>query len=77
MSGNWPTRSHVINFSVNLALNVTPKTHQNSTQEALKIDKHKHRNMMHAGLDFVTLLGRIVWMTESSLQLIEVATVDL
>ena len=41
--GNWPTRSHMIDFSVNLVLNLRPQTHQNSTQEAPKIDKNRHR----------------------------------
>ena len=39
ISGNLPTRSHMIDFLVNLVPNLAPKTHQKSTQEAPKIDK--------------------------------------
>ena len=39
MSGILPTRGHMIDFLVNLAPNLNPKTHQKSNQEAPKIDK--------------------------------------
>ena len=33
----------MIDFLVNLTFNLQPKSHQNSTQEAPKTDKNKHR----------------------------------
>ena len=49
----------MIQFLVNLALNLAPKTHQKSTQEAPKIDKKGIENIMQVGLEFGPLLGRI------------------
>ena len=42
ISANLPTRGHIIDFLVNLALNLRPKTLTKSTQEASKIDKKGH-----------------------------------
>ena len=50
----------MIDFLVNLALNLAPKTHQKSTQEVPKIDKKGIENMMQVGLEFGSLLGRIL-----------------
>ena len=41
-SGNLPTTCHMIDFLVNLAPNLKPKTHQKSTQEAPKIDNKRY-----------------------------------
>ena len=42
ISANLPTRGHMIDFLVNLAPNLAPKTHQKSTQQAPKIDEKGH-----------------------------------
>ena len=44
ISANLPTRCHMIEFLANLALNLRPKTLQNSTQDASKIDQKGHQN---------------------------------
>ena len=49
----------MIDFLVNLALNLKPKTHQKWFQEAFKILKNAIENMMQVGLAFGTLLERI------------------
>ena len=50
----------MIDFLVNLAFNLGPKTHQKSTKEAPKIDKKGIENMMQDALEFGPLLGRIL-----------------
>ena len=50
----------MIDLLVNLALNLAPKTHQKSSQEAPKIDKKGIENMMQVGLEFGPLLGRFL-----------------
>ena len=50
----------MIDFLVNLALNLRPKTHQKWCQEALKILKKAIKNVMQVGLAFGTLLARIL-----------------
>ena len=50
----------MIDFLVNLVPNLSPKTHQKSTQEAPKIDKKGIENKKQAGLDFGPPLGRIL-----------------
>ena len=50
----------MIDFLVNLAPNLRPKTHQKSTQEAPKIDKKGIENRMQVDLEFGPLLGRIL-----------------
>ena len=42
MSGILPTRGHMIDFLVNLAPNLRPKTNQKLIQEVPKIDKKGH-----------------------------------
>ena len=49
----------MIDFLANLAFNLAPKTHQNSIQEASKIDQKGIENMMQVGLVFGPLLARI------------------
>ena len=49
----------MIDFLVNLALNLAPTTHQKSNQEAPKIDKKDIEHMMQVALAFGPLLGRI------------------
>ena len=49
----------MIDFLVNLDFNLAPKTYQNSTQEASKIDQKGIENMMQVGLVFGPLLARI------------------
>ena len=60
ISANLPTRGHMIDFLVNLALNLRPKTHQKWCQEAFKISKNGIENMMQVGLAFGALLARIL-----------------
>ena len=48
----------MIDFLVNLAPNLSRKTHQKSPQEAPKINKKSIENMMQVGLEFGPLLGR-------------------
>ena len=50
----------MIDFLVNLALNLRPKTHQKWCQEAFKILKKAIKNVMQVGLAFGTLLERIL-----------------
>ena len=50
----------MIDFLVNLALNLRPKTHQKWCQEAFKILKNAIKNVMQVGLAFGTLLERIL-----------------
>ena len=38
ISANLPTRGYMIEYLINLALNLVPKIHQKSIQEAPKID---------------------------------------
>ena len=48
----------MIDFLVNLALNLAPKTHKKITQEAPKVDKKGIENMMQVGLAFGAVLER-------------------
>ena len=50
----------MIDFLVNLALNLRPKTHQKWCQEAFKILKNAIKNVMQVDLAFGTLLERIL-----------------
>ena len=50
----------MIDFLVNLAPNLRPKTHQKSTQEAPKIDKKGIENIMQVGLEIEPLLERFL-----------------
>ena len=50
----------MIDFLVNLALNLRPKTHQKWCQEAFKILKNAIKNVMQVGMAFGTLLERIL-----------------
>ena len=50
----------MIDFLVNLAPNLSPKTHHKSTQEVPIIDKKRYENMMQVGLKFGGLLGRFL-----------------
>ena len=50
----------MIDFLVNLALNLALKTNQKSTQEAPKIDKKGIENRMQVALEFGPLLRRIL-----------------
>ena len=50
----------MIDFLVNLALNLRPKTHQKWCQEAFKIWKKAMKIVMQVGLAFGTLLERIL-----------------
>ena len=50
----------MIDFLVNMALNLRPKTHQKWCQEAFKILKNAIKNVMQVGLAFGTLLERIL-----------------
>ena len=57
MSAILPRRSHIIDFLVNLAFNLAPKTYQNSTQEASKIDQKGYRKYDASWLGIWTPLG--------------------
>ena len=50
----------MIDFFVNLALNLRPKTHQKWCQEAFKILKNAIEDVMQVGLAFGALLERIL-----------------
>ena len=50
----------MIDFLINWALNLAPKTHQKSIQEAPEIDKKGIENIMQVGLEFGPLLGRFL-----------------
>ena len=50
----------MIDFLVNMALNLRPKTHQKWCQEAFKILKNAIKNVMQVGMAFGTLLERIL-----------------
>ena len=50
----------MIDFLVNLASNLRPKTFQKSTQEASNIDKNGIQDMMQVGLEFGALLDRFL-----------------
>ena len=50
----------MIDFLVNMALNLRPKTHQKWCQEAFKILKNAIKNVMQVGLAFGTLLEWIL-----------------
>ena len=52
ISANLPTRSHMIDFLVNLALNLALKIHQKSTQEAPKINKNSIKNNIQHMIPF-------------------------
>ena len=52
-----PTRGHMIDFLANLAFNLAPKTHQNSIQEASKIDQTGYRKYDASWLGIWTPLG--------------------
>ena len=68
----------MMDFLVNLAPNLSPKTHQKSTQEAPKIDKKGYSKHDASWLEIWRAPGTdFWWMTESSLQLIGVATSDV
>ena len=60
MSGILPTRGHMIDFLVNLAPNLNPKTHQKSNQEAPKIDKEGYSKHDASWLRIWNPLGRHV-----------------
>ena len=47
----------MINFLVNLAFNLAPKTYQNSTQEVSKIDQKRYRRYDASWLGIWTPLG--------------------
>ena len=57
-SANLPTRGYMIDFLINLALNLTPKIHQKSTSEAPKIDCRGHRQHDASWHGFWIQLGR-------------------
>ena len=57
ISASLPTRSHIIDFLVNLAFNLAPKTSQKSTQEASKIDQKGYRRYDASWLGIWTPLG--------------------
>ena len=57
MSAILPTRGHMIDFLANLAFNLAPKTHQNSIQEASKIDQKGYRKYDASWLGIWTPLG--------------------
>ena len=57
MSANLPTRGHMIDFLINLAFDLAPKTYQNSTQEASKIDQKRYRRYDASWLGIWTPLG--------------------
>ena len=59
ISANLPTRGHMIDFLINLALNLGPKVHQKSSQEAPKIDKKGHRKYDASWLGIWSPLGTI------------------
>ena len=50
----------MIDFLVNMALNLRSKTHQKWCQEAFKILKNAIKNLMQVGIAFGTLLERIL-----------------
>ena len=50
----------MVDFLVNLALNLRPKTHKKWCQEAFKILKNAIKNVMQVGLAFGILLERIL-----------------
>ena len=50
----------MIDFLVNLALNLRPKTHKKLCQEAFKILKNAVKNVMQVGLAFGALFERIL-----------------
>ena len=52
ISANLPTRSHMIDFFINLALNLALKIHQKSTQEAPKIYKKSIKNNIQDMIPF-------------------------
>ena len=56
---NLPTRGHLIDFLINLALNLKPKTLTKSTQETSKIDQKSHRKQDASWLGIWTPLGTI------------------
>ena len=58
ISANLPTRDHMIEFLVDVAFNLRPKTLKESTLEALKIDGKSIENRMQVGLECGALLGR-------------------
>ena len=60
ISANLPTRGHMIDFLVNLALNLKPKTLQKSTQEASNIDQKGYRKYVASWLGIWSPLGPIV-----------------
>ena len=59
ISANLPTRGHIIDFLVNLALNLRPKTLTKSSQEASKIDQKGHRKQDASWLGIWRPLGTI------------------
>ena len=60
ISANLPTRGHMIDFLVNLALNLRPKALQNSSQDASKIEQKGHRNHDASWLGIWSPLGTIL-----------------
>ena len=57
ISANLPTRSHMIDFLVNLALNLALKIHQKSTQEAPKINKKSIKNNVQDVFPFLIIFS--------------------
>ena len=60
ISANLPKRCHMVDFLVNLALNLRPRTNQKLCQEAFKISKNGIENLMQVSLAFGALLARIL-----------------
>ena len=58
ISANLPTRSHMIDFLINLALNLTLKIHQKSTQEPPKINKNSIKNNIQQIIPFFIVFSR-------------------
>ena len=56
-SANLPTRGHMIDFLVNLTLNLRPKTHQKWSQEAFKILKKNYQKCDASWLGIWNPLG--------------------
>ena len=52
ISANLPKRGHMIDFLFNLDLNLAPKTHQKSTQDAPKINKNSITNNIQHMISF-------------------------
>ena len=55
ISTNLPTRGHMIEFLINLALNLAPKTHHKSTQEPPKINTKSIKNNVQHMIRFSSI----------------------